>query len=186
MTHPGKRIVYLALLRGVNVGGNRSLPMKELARLCSDLGCGDVQTVIQSGNLVFTAGKDFGGSFAARLATELGSRFGMEVPVVVRTLPEWEKVALGNAFLERGADPATLHVAFLADRPSKRRVDALDSGRSPPDEFEVRGREIYLRCPNGLARTKLDTRYFDGALATTSTFRNWRTVLRLHEIAKGA
>jgi uncharacterized protein (DUF1697 family) len=107
----------------------------------------------------------------------------MDVPVVVRTLAEWTKIVRGNPFLEGGADPASLHVGFLAERPTKARVRALDPERSPPDEFEVRGTEIFLRFPNGTARSQLSTRYFDGILRTTSTFRNWRTVLRLQEAA---
>jgi uncharacterized protein (DUF1697 family) len=74
---------------------------------------------------------------------------------------------------------------FLADRPSPARVATLDPKRSPPDEFEVRGREIYLRCPNGVGRTKLSNSYFDAKLATTSTMRNWRTVVKLVEMTGG-
>jgi len=74
---------------------------------------------------------------------------------------------------------------FLADRPPPGKIAALDPKRSPPDEFEVRGREIYLRCPNGVGRSKLTNEYFDTKLSTTSTMRNWRTVLKLVEMAGG-
>jgi uncharacterized protein (DUF1697 family) len=91
----------------------------------------------------------------------------------------------GNPFLEAGADIGTLHVAILADAPAAAKVKALDPDRSPPDAFAVRGREIYLQCPNGYGRTKLTNAYFDSKLATTSTVRNWRTVLKLVELAGG-
>jgi len=175
--------VYLALLRGVNVGGKHRLPMKDLARLCTEIGARDVQTVIQSGNVVFRGMDELGRGFAPKLSDGLLTQFGIPVPVVVRTRDEWTKVVVGNPFLGRGADPASLHVAFLARRPSRAEVESLDPDRSPPDVFEVRDTEIFLRLPNGAARSRLDTRYFDQALGTTSTFRNWRTVLRLHEIA---
>ena len=113
----------------------------------------------------------------------MADRFGFQVPVVMRTSGELRKVACGNPFLRAGADAKALHVAFLAAVPVSSKVDALDPDRSPPDEFAVRGREIYLHCPNGLARTKLTNAYFDSALATTSTLRNWRTVLKLLELA---
>jgi uncharacterized protein (DUF1697 family) len=78
-----------------------------------------------------------------------------------------------------------LHVLFLADQPGAAAVASLDPDRSPPDAFVVRGREIYLRCPNGVGTTKLTNAWFDSRLATISTGRNWRTVLKLFELAKG-
>ena len=91
-----------------------------------------------------------------------------------------------NPFLEAGAETDKLHVVFLAELPDAERVEALDPDRSPPDEFVVRGREIYLHCPNGLARSKLTNSYFDARLSTTSTMRNWKTVRKLLELAAGA
>ena len=92
------------------------------------------------------------------------------------------QVAAGNPFLKRRADPRALHVAFLADAPDRRSAGALDRARSPGDTFELRGREIYLHLPNGVARTRLTNAYLDATLATTSTLRNWRTVLALLEM----
>ncbi len=174
---------YVALLRGINVGGKNKLPMKDLAALFTDAGCGAVQTYIQSGNVVFQAAPALADELPALIAVAVADRFGIHVPVVMRTSSELTKVARGNPFLLAGADAKTLHVAFLAAVPDPSRVDALDPRRSPPEKFAVRGREIYLHCPNGLARTKLTNAYFDSALATTSTLRNWRTVLKLLELA---
>ena len=87
-----------------------------------------------------------------------------------------------NPLLASGADVATLHVGFLATAPGKKSIDALDANRSPPDTFVVLGREIYLACPNGMGKTKLTNAYFDAKLATTSTMRNWKTVLTLREM----
>jgi uncharacterized protein (DUF1697 family) len=103
---------------------------------------------------------------------------------VIRTAAEIDGVVRGNPFLKAGADPKTLHVGFLRDRPSKSQVAALDPDRSPPDEFVVRGGEIYLRLPNGVARSKLTSQYFDSRLKTIITARNWRTVLKLQEMAR--
>jgi uncharacterized protein (DUF1697 family) len=177
---------HVALLRGINVGGKNPLPMKELAAMVEAAGASDVRTYIQSGNVIFRASPAIARGVAAAVSAAIAGRFGFTAPVVTRSAAELEAIAESNPFLGRGADPATLHVVFLADEPAPERVAALDPRRSPPDELEVRGREIFLRCPNGYARTKLTNAYFDSKLATTSTVRNWRTVLQLVELAQKA
>ncbi len=168
---------HIALLRGINVGGKNKLPMKQLAQVFSELGCDEIRTYIQSGNVVFKAGDV--GRFAPRLTKALHLRFGFQVPVVLRSADELDGIARRNPFLATGADPKSLHVAFLAEVPDPERPDELDPQRSPGDTFVVRGREVYLHCPNGFARTKLTNAYFDARLGTTSTIRNWKTVLKL-------
>jgi uncharacterized protein (DUF1697 family) len=180
--------VYVALLRGVNLGGKNRLPMRDLAAMFAEAGCTDVVTYIQSGNVVFRATEACAARIPAAIAKEVADRLGFRAPVVMRTAGELRGVARGNPFLRGGAsaEAESLHVMFLADRPSPASVATLDPKRSPPDEFEVRGREIYLRCPNGVARTKLTNEYFDAKLATTSTMRNWRTVGKLVEMTGGS
>ncbi len=174
---------HIALLRGINVGGKNRLPMAELRALFEELGCADVRTYIQSGNVVFTADSSVAGELPERVEWAIGERFGLGVPVVLRDAAELEEAARANPFLEEGADEKTLHLMFLRDRPEQARVEALDPERSPPDRFVVRGREVYLCCPNGVARTKLTTGYFDTRLETVSTVRNLRTVHKLLEMA---
>jgi len=176
---------YVALLRGVNVGGKNRLPMRDLVSLLEDAGCCDVQTYIQSGNVICCAQVGLASRLPALIEGAVAERWGFHVPVVVRTRDELRAVAEGNPFLETGVDVERLHVVFLADAPSPAHVAALDPDRSPPDRFVVHGHEIYLHCPNGVARTKLTNQYFDSKLATTSTMRNWRTVLKLLELAGG-
>jgi uncharacterized protein (DUF1697 family) len=179
-----RRGFYIALLRSVNVGGKNRLPMKDLAAMFADAGCGDVVTYIQSGNVVFRATEACAARVPSAIAKAIADDFGFRSPVVMRTAAEMRAVTRRNPFLRAGAsaefDP--LHVMFLADRPTPARVALLDPRRSPPDEFQVVGREIYLRCPNGAGRTKLSNAYFDAKLATTGTMRNWRTVLALAEM----
>jgi uncharacterized protein (DUF1697 family) len=173
-----KNDVVIALLRGINVGGKHILPMKELAALFTACGCTDVETYIQSGNVLFRT-KRKPEKLAAAIERAIAERYGFEVPVVTRTATELHGVARKNPFLAAGADPATLGVAFLAKLPGAARVAALDPKRSPPDEFAVRGRDVYLRLPNGFAKTKLTNAYLDTTLGTVSTARNWRTLLAL-------
>lgn len=174
---------HVALLRGVNVGGKNKLPMKDLAAMFTDAGCRDVQTYIQSGNVVCQASQALAARVPALIAAAVRDRFGFRAPVVMRTADELRQVVRENPFLRAGMDTGALHVMFLADLPDAANVAALDPDRSPPDVFAVRGREIYLHCPSGLARTKLTNKYFDTKLATTSTGRNWRTVLALLALA---
>jgi uncharacterized protein (DUF1697 family) len=175
--------VHIAFLRGVNVGGKNKVPMKELAAMFVAAGCADVKTYIQSGNVVCKARPALAKSLPALVACAVLKRFGYRVPVVMRTAAQLREVARHNPFLATGLDPDSLHVAFLDGVPRVGGVAALDARRSPPDEFVVRGREIYLRLLNGVARTKLTNAYFDATLATTSTMRNWRTLLKLLDLA---
>ena len=177
-----KRTKHVALLRGINVGGKNKLAMKDLAALFVDAGCSDVATYIQSGNVVFSADVALSSRISVVIAKAIASRFKLSVPVVMRTADELRDVARRNPFLRSGAEPSALHVAFLADEPTPAQIASLDPQRSLPDEFKVLGREIYLHCPNGVARSKLTNAWFDTKLATVSTARNWNTVTKLLEL----
>lgn len=175
---------HVALLRGINLG-KRRIPMPELAAIFEAAGCEDVRTYIASGNVVFRAGAELAGQVPNLVADAIVEGYGFECPIVVRSANELDEVVAENPFAaEAAADPKTVHVAFLADRPAASAVAALDADRSPPDRFIVDGREIYLHYPEGSARSKLTNAYFDSALGTVSTARNWRTVLKLREMAK--
>ena len=173
---------YVALLRGINVGGRNRLPMAALAGIFTHAGCANVRTYIQSGNVLFIAAPALANRIPDLVSQQIREQFGLESPVIVRTADELGRVAAGNPFLRSVAARDALFVAFLEQVPHARRVAALDPDRSPGDAFEVVGREIYLHLPNGAARTKLTNRYLDATLGTVSTVRNWRTVSRLVEM----
>ncbi len=175
---------HVALLRGINVGGRNKLPMKDLAAIFEAQGCTGVKTYIQSGNVVFEASAALAAKLPRQIAGAILKGHGLNVPVVQRTAEELERVGRRNPFLKAGVVLDTLHVAFLADAPSPSAASALDPKRSPPDELAIRGRELYLRLPNGVAATKLTNAYFDRTLGTVSTLRNWRTVLQLIELCR--
>ncbi len=176
---------HVALLRSINVGGKNKLPMKDLVAIFGDAGCCSVLTYIQSGNVVFQANSSLARRIPELVADAIDSSFGYRVPILVRSAAALGQVVAENPFIRSGADGKTLHVAFLAERPQAARSAALDPHRSAPDEFVLRKREIYLYCPNGYGKTKLTNSYFDKTLGTTSTVRNWRTVLKLLEMADG-
>ncbi len=176
-----ENMTYLALLRGINVGGKNILPMKDLAQMFSSAGCSNVRTYIQSGNVIFET-RGSAPKVAAAIATEIEKRYGYRVPLVLRTSGQLLKTIRANPFLKAGAHEKTLHVYFLAHSPNEAAIAALDPARSAPDAFHVIGQEIYLHVPNGMGRTKLTNAYFDAKLSTTSTARNWATVLKLSEM----
>jgi uncharacterized protein (DUF1697 family) len=170
---------YLALLRGINVGGRNALPMKDLARLFVEAGCDGVATYIQSGNVLFDVPAELAAGLPATIAARMAADFGHRTPVLLRTTDELRRVVAANPFLSEGVAEGTLHVYFLADRPDPSRLAVLDPDRSPPDRFRVLDREVYLHLPNGMARTRLTNAYVDSRLATVSTARNWRTATTL-------
>jgi uncharacterized protein (DUF1697 family) len=176
------KLAYVALLRGVNVGGARPLPMEALRALFADAGAKNVESLIQSGNVVFAATEASAPQILADVGARISREFGFAAPIVLRDATAWKTLIDGNPFLGDGADPDTLHALCLSETPSPDALARLDPSRSPGDEFEVRGRDIYLRLPSGVARTKLTNAWFDSKLRVTSTLRNWRTVMKLGEL----
>ncbi|MBI1826131.1 MAG: DUF1697 domain-containing protein [Planctomycetes bacterium] len=175
---------YVALLRGINVGGKNSIPMRELAAMFAKADCADVRTYIQSGNVIFTASPKCAKMLPKLMAEQIEHRFGFHVPVIIRSADELQRVATKNPFLRRDIEPDQCHVAFLANTPNKADAAELDPRRSPGDSFMIQGQEIYLHLPKGVAKSKLTNAYFDSKLRTVSTVRNWRTVLKLIELSK--
>ena len=173
---------FVALLRGINVGGRNRLAMAELKSMFQDAGCRSARTYIQSGNVVFRSTREEARRICDAVRAALAARLGTDIPIILRSGANLARIAGDNPFPAAEEDPRLLHVGFLSDRPASDRISALDPNRSPPDEFAVRGREVYLYLPNGAARTKLTAAYFDRTLGIAATFRNWRTVKTLQRI----
>ena len=176
-------MMHVALLRGVNVGGKHSLPMKDLVEIFVGAGCADVRTYIQSGNVVFNAPKALLKKLPALIAQEITARFGFQAPVILRSSEQLAKTVRANPFLHAGEAEKMLHVLFLADLPDPNAVASLDANRSPGDRFHVLEHEVYLHLPNGAGNSKLTNAYFESKLSTRSTGRNWGTVLKLLELS---
>ncbi len=174
---------YVALLRGVNVGGKNKLPMKDLCEIFTSAGCSEVRNYIQSGNVVFRAGVAVARKVPELVGREIERRFGFQARMVLRTAAQMREVVEKNPFLDRGEE--LLSVMFLADVPGAEAVAWLDPERSPSDSFVVQGDVVFLHTPTGMANTKLTNAYFDSRLKTFSTGRNWRTVLKLLEMMEG-
>ena len=174
----------VALLRGINVGGHRKVPMAELRRSFEALGCTDVETYLQSGNVVFATSGVRLSNLATTIEHQVAADFGVDVRVLVRTGAEMARLERANPFRSEGADESTLHVTFLAERPKPASIRALDERKGAPDAFVVSGREVFLHCPGGYGTTKLTTSFFERHLGVTATTRNWKTVTKLCELTK--
>jgi uncharacterized protein (DUF1697 family) len=173
---------YVALLRGINVGGKNRLPMADLTAMFTKAGCGRVKTYIQSGNVVFEATEAMLPKVAKQVEAEVQKKFGFRCVFVTRSREEIEAVLKKNPYLSEGVEEKWLHVYFLAEAPGKASVAGLDPERSPGDRFHVAGRDVYLHVPKGMGQTKLTNAFFDGKLKTMSTARNWATVKKLAEM----
>jgi uncharacterized protein (DUF1697 family) len=173
---------YVALLRGVNVGGKNKLPMKELVAIFAEAGCSEPRNYIQSGNVIFNSTASLAKRVPGIVEGQVEQRFGFRTRMVIRTLEQLRHVANNNPFLLKGSDDALLSVMFLADSPDPATIARLDPDRSPPDTYVVQEDAIFMCTPNGLAKTKLTNAYFDSKLRTVGTSRNWRTVLKLLEM----
>jgi uncharacterized protein (DUF1697 family) len=176
--------VYVALLRGVNVGGKNKIAMKALGAICEGHGCNGVKTYIQSGNVVFRASAKVAAAFPAKLKAQIKNDLGFETAAVMRSASDLRATVENNPFLKKGVDVKFLHVLFLADEPNLTDVVKLDPACVGDEAFTLRGREIFLYLPEGAGRSKLASYAFDKKLRTTATTRNWQTVNKLLALAE--
>jgi uncharacterized protein (DUF1697 family) len=169
---------YVAMLRGINVGGHAKVGMADLRAAFAEMGFDDVQSYIQSGNVVFRT-TTAAATLPTRIERKVEAAFGHGIRVVIRTHAQVVGVVGGNPLAGGGRDLSKLHVTFLASKPAPSRVGGLDGGAFLPDEFRVAGREVYLHCPGGYGRTKINNAYFERALGVVATTRTWNTVTTL-------
>jgi len=175
---------YIALLRGVNVGGN-TLSMERLRGLGAEFGLRNARTYVQSGNLVFEADRT-AAHWSATLERALAGKSRLPIRVLVRTGAEIAAVVERNPFLrEKGIEPARLYVTFLNRAPAKPALAALSAIDAGADRLHRAGLEVYLHCPTGYGRSKLNNNVIERALGIAATTRNWRTVTVLAEMAAG-
>ena len=177
--------VYIAMLRGINIGPHKRMKMDKLRASCEALEFEQVKTYVQSGNVVFKATKQSSASLGKKLKDRIVRDFGFSAPVITRTADEIEMVIQDNPLLkEKSIDVAKLHVTFLSELPVVAALKKLDSLPQQPDRFCCLRREIYLYCPNGYGQTKLTNNLFEKQLAVGATTRNWKTVNNLYEMTQ--
>jgi uncharacterized protein (DUF1697 family) len=173
--------VFVAMLRGVNVGGN-PLKMEWLREACAELGFSGVRTYLQTGNVVLSSGLG-AEAVAKKLKATIDGQTRLPVPVVVRTASEMEKIVAGNPFLkQKGIDATKLHVTFLEHKPAKPDVTKLDKLAGGRDEYRLARQEVYLHCPINYGQSKLTNTAIEKILGSATT-RNWNTVTVLNAMA---
>lgn len=168
---------YALLLRGVNVGGHRRLPMKDLQKMLQELGFDGVSTYLQSGNAVVASEAD-ADTVAARVERGLAERLGVETDVLVRSGAELADVITANPFRDAVSTPTLLHVAFLSGQPDPERWQALDPETFAPDAFRLGDRAVYLRFAVSAGRSAMPAAVV-GRLGVVATSRNWNTIQEL-------
>ncbi len=174
---------YIALFRGINVGGKSMLPMKELIALLEDLGCRNVKTYIQSGNAVFESKIVDAAQLANNIGSEIKKRHGFQPFILLLKIKELEKAIANNPFPEMVDEPQTLHVGFLASAPKNPDLKRLESLKSANERFRLIDKVYYLHAPDGIGRSKLAAS-IERLLGVPLTDRNWRTVRKIMEMAR--
>lgn len=174
---------YIALFRGINVGGRNSLPMKELVALLENLGLQNVRTYIQSGNVVFRSSDDNAAELSSTIRAAINERHGFEPHLLLLGLDELEKAMESNPFPEAEAEPRTLHLGFLTAAPASPDLEALEGLRKESERFHLDGNVFYLHAPDGVGRSKLAANV-ERLLGVAMTDRNWRTVTKIMAMAR--
>jgi uncharacterized protein (DUF1697 family) len=178
--------VVISLLRAVNVGGHNKIKMDDLRRLCASLHLKDVQTYVQSGNVVFrTEARDLA-ELSTRIENRIQKDFGFRPSVMLRTSEDLRSVIARNPFAGRpDMEPGKLLVMFLANDPAAGAREKITAIKADPEELRLDGLELYIYFPNGMGRSKLSMGPVERILKTAWTGRNWNTVTKLLEIAEG-
>ena len=170
---------YVALLRGINVGGNTMIKMEELRKTFEALGFDNVVSYINSGNLAFDVKKTPESKLVAKIETAIEKNFGKSVSVMVREQNDMERVLGSNPFKGEYASHKEMHVLFMKDEMADDKSEQLKEAALEGERYFIDGREIYCHLPQGVADSLLTKGFLDKKLKISFTGRNWRTVEKL-------
>ncbi len=173
---------YIILLRGINVIGKHALPMNELVALLEDLGARNIKTYIRSGNAVFQSSKKNALTITGRLTDEIKKRYGFSPHVLILGIDDIERAIAQNPYPEGEMDPSSLHLGFMASTPTNPDLKKLDSLRKASERFHLSAHVFYLHTPEGVEKSKLPASA-EKLLGVPMTYRNWKTVCKISEIA---
>ncbi|MBK9097059.1 MAG: DUF1697 domain-containing protein [bacterium] len=175
---------FIALLRGINVSGQKQIKMSELKSLFEKTGFQDVETYIQSGNVIFSTKETSTEKLSLKISSAIKKQFGFDVQVIVVTPEEIEQALKKNPFIKKKKDTDKLYVIFLSEIPSKVSVNNLNRNDYLPEEFVIDGSCVYLFVPNGYGKAKLNNNFFENKLKVFGTTRNLKTLYALIELTK--
>ena len=169
---------FVAFLRGINVGGKNKLPMRELVEVLADLGLSNVETYIQSGNVVFQGESANTSDLPEKISAALAKSHGFSPQVLVLKGEELEAAVAANPFVEAESEPKTLHLYFLMAEPEQPDLKLLEKLKTDTERFALTKRVFYLHAPDGIGRSKLAAKV-ERALGVPVTARNWRSVTKV-------
>jgi len=175
---------YISILRGINVNGKNIIKMDTLQELYQNLHFEKVKTYIQSGNVIFTASETDSSKLEEIISNAIESVFGFTVPIIVLTKDELSEIIQQNPFLKNTAiNPSLLHITFLKEVSTHLVTDSIIAKKQAEEEIIFAPQAIYLYCPQGYGKTKLNNNFLERQLKVTTTTRNWKTTLELLKIA---
>ncbi|MFY9310826.1 MAG: DUF1697 domain-containing protein [Bacteroidia bacterium] len=175
--------LFLSILRGINVSGQKQIKMADLKKLYEELGFTNVRTFIQSGNVVFESKSIT--KLSEKIEKKIKEHYSFEVPVIIRTKEELQKAIDDNPFLKKkNIALDKLHITFLAEQPEEENIKATEAYDYTPDEFYISNKEVYVYCPNGYGNTKINNTFFEKKLKVGATTRNWKTSNELLKMMK--
>ena len=178
-------MTYIALLRGINVSGQKKINMAQLRADLAELNFSNLRTYIQSGNVIFTAAESAPQQLTRQIAEKIRIQYGFDVKVLVMSAPDLAAVQKNNPFTRNpDKDSAYLHVTFLSPAPAPAHITMLKTLDVSPEEYILEGSSIYLYLPNGYGRTRLNNNFFEKKLKVNATTRNWNTINKLVEMAE--
>ncbi|MPQ48255.1 DUF1697 domain-containing protein [Marinifilum sp. N1E240] len=174
---------YISLLRGINVGGKRKILMADLKALYTEMGFKNCVSYIQSGNVIFETQEHSNQELAKSIQEAISKKYGFDVPVIVRTKDEWEQSIKANPYAEN-CDTASLHLTFLSEVPNAELIKVAKDKDFSPDEFQIINHDVFLHIPGKYHQTKISNQFFEKNLKVSATTRNWKTVMKLWELAE--
>lgn len=175
---------YVAVLRGINVSGQRIIAMKDLKALFQKAGYDNVMTYIQSGNVVFESTETSIKKLEKNISELIQNHYNFSVPVLVLSREEMIEIITKNPYIDREKDTNKLHVTLLEKIPEEKALATTRDEKYQSDEFTIMGTSVYLYCPDGYGMTKFSTTFFEKKLGVEATTRNWKTILKLLELMK--
>jgi len=175
---------YIAILRGINVGGKRKILMGDLREMFHKMGFINTQTYIQSGNVIFESSEAIEAiQISEMIKTAIQKKFGHDVPIIVRTSGEIRQAVLNNPFLKKGHEIERLYLTFLKEKPDLEHLEKIKQYDYSPDQYEISGNHIFGFCAGKYSETKYTNTFFEAKLKVAATTRNWKTVRKLFELA---
>lgn len=176
---------YITLLRGINVSGQKKIKMLDLKSLYESLGFRNVVTYIQSGNVIFESNDKNKTDLKTKIEGAIDRKYKFRVPVEIRTKLEFENIIKNNPFgpVDMVDEGTKVLVTFLRSKPNKVKVSNILKYVVSPEKLVVKGKEVYLYCPNGYGKSKLSNTFLENKLGVEATTRNWKSVHKLYELS---